>query len=440
MPFSFKGGIHPDDQKALTEHKPIEEIPAPKQVVLPMSMHIGAPCNPLVAVGDTVRVGQRIAESTVPVSAPIHAPISGTVSALEPRLHPNGSMVLSAVIDNDFEDTWIDDLRPVDNFHTIGAEELADIAKDAGLVGLGGAAFPTHIKIKSAIGKVDTLIINGSECEPYITSDNRLMLEQGEELVEGTILLMKALGLREAHIAVESNKREAIEHLRKLIAKKDEVKLNVLRTKYPQGSEKHLIKAVTGREVPPGELPAAVGAINVNVATTIALNRAVKTGKPVTHKVVTVSGSAVANPKNLLVPLGTPIGELVEACGGFLKTPSEVMMGGPMMGIGQFSLDVPVIKGTNAILAFCENENKFDPEQTCIRCGKCVGVCPMNLMPNYMHLYAKRGELDECEKYHITDCIECGCCSYICPARLHLVQSFRTAKQEIAALRKKKGE
>ena len=440
MPFSFKGGIHPDDKKAATERKMIEDIPAPAQVVLPMSMHIGAPCSPLVEGGDTVKVGQRIAESTVPVSAPIHAPISGTVSAIEPRPHPNGEKVLSVVIDNDYEDAVAEGIRPVDKFHTITAEELADIAKDAGLVGLGGAAFPTHIKIKSAIGKVDALIINGSECEPYITSDNRLMLEQGEELVSGTLLLMKALGLPKAHIAVESNKREAIAYLRKLIEKKDEIKLHVLRTKYPQGSEKHLIKAVTGREVPPGQLPAAVGAINVNVATTIALNRAVETGMPVTHKVVTVSGSAIANPKNLRVPLGTPISELIQACGGLKETPHEVMMGGPMMGVGQFSLDVPVIKGTNAILAFCGKENRFDEEQTCIRCGKCVSVCPMNLMPIYINMYARQGRLEECEKYRIMDCIECGCCSYICPGRLHLVQSFRTTKQTIAALKKKKGE
>lgn len=439
MPFSFKGGIHPEDKKALTENKAIEVIPAPAQVILPVSMHIGAPCNPLVAAGDTVKVGQRIAESTAPVSAPVHASVSGTVVAVEPRLHPNGSMVMSVVIENDFQDTPEQELKPVDKFQDLTAEELAEIAKDAGLVGLGGAAFPLHIKIKSAIGKVDTLIINGAECEPYITSDNRMMLEHTDELIEGATIIMKALGLDKVHIAVESNKREAIAKLRRISEQKSHIKLEVLRTKYPQGSEKHLIKAVTGREVPPGGLPADAGAINVNVASVIALYRAVEQGKPLTHKVVTVSGEAVANPKNLLVPLGTPIGELIDACGGLKEEPSEIIMGGPMMGIGQYSVDVPVIKGTNAILALIGKDDVFEEDPVCIRCGKCVTVCPMNLMPIYINMYANKGRLDECEKYRVMDCIECGCCSYTCPGRLHLVQTFRKAKQAIIA-EKKKGQ
>lgn len=439
MPFSFKGGIHPDDKKALTENKAIEEIAAPAQVILPVSMHIGAPTNPLVSVGDTVKVGQRIAESAAAVSSPVHASVSGTVSAIEPRLHPNGSMVLSIVIDNDFQNTPAEELKPVDRFSALGADELAEIAKDAGLVGLGGAAFPLHIKIKSAIGKVDTLIINGAECEPYITSDNRLMLEHTDELIEGATIIMKALGLDKVHIAVESNKREAIARLRRIAEQKSHIKLEVLRTKYPQGSEKHLIKAVTGREVPPGGLPADVGAINVNVASAVALYNAVQSGMPLTHKVVTVSGECVANPKNLRVPLGTPIGELFDACGGLKEEPSEILMGGPMMGIGQYSVDVPVIKGTNAVLALTGKDNIFDDEPTCIRCGKCVSVCPMNLMPIYINMYANKGRLDECERYRVLDCIECGCCSYSCPGRLHLVQAFRKAKQEIIAEKKKKG-
>ncbi len=439
MPFSFKGGIHPEDKKALTENKSIEAIPAPAQVVLPVSMHIGAPCNPLVAAGDTVKVGQRIAESTAPVSAPVHASVSGTVVAVEPRLHPNGSMVMSVVIENDFQDTPVQELKPVDKFQDLTAEELAEIAKDAGLVGLGGAAFPLHIKIKSAIGKVDTFIINGAECEPYITSDNRMMLEHTDELIEGATIIMKALGLDKVHIAVESNKREAIAKLRRISEQKSHIKLEVLRTKYPQGSEKHLIKAVTGREVPPGGLPADAGAININVASVIALYRAVEQGLPLTHKVVTVSGEAVANPKNLLVPLGTPIGELIDACGGLKEEPSEIIMGGPMMGIGQYSVDVPVIKGTNAILALVGKDDVFEEDPVCIRCGKCVTVCPMNLMPIYINMYANKGKLDECEKYRVMDCIECGCCSYTCPGRLHLVQTFRKVKQAIIA-EKKKGQ
>lgn len=437
MPFGFKGGIHPDDKKSFTARKAIEEMSAPKQVVLPMSMHIGAPCNPLVSVGDRVLMGQCIAESTAPVSAPIHASVSGTVVAIEPRPHPNGTKVLSVVIENDFEDEQVE-FKPVDTrFQELTAEQLGDICLNAGIVGLGGAAFPTHIKIKSAIDKVDTLIINGAECEPYITSDNRLILEHGEQLLDGATMLMKALGLHEVHIAIESNKKEAIEHLKKLSVNKEHIKLNVLHTKYPQGSEKHLILAVTGREVPPGQLPSAVGTINVNIATTVAMARSVETGIPLMTKVVTVSGSAVANPKNLLVRIGTPIGELLEYAGGLRETPYKVLMGGPMMGIAQHSLDVPVIKGTNAVLAFCEDEDKGSDDQVCIRCGKCVSVCPMNLEPIFLHMYAKHERYAECEKLNISDCIECGCCSYVCPGRIHLVQSFRTTKGHIA--QKKKG-
>lgn len=437
MPFGFRGGIHPDDKKSFTARRPIEEMPAPKQVVLPMSMHIGAPCNPLVSVGERVLLGQRIAESSAPVSVPVHASVSGTVVAIEPRPHPNGTKVMSIVIENDFEDERVSAESTDTRFADLSAEALSDICKNAGIVGLGGAAFPVHIKISSAISKVDTLIINGAECEPYITSDNRLILEHGEEVLDGATLVMKALGLRELHIGIESNKKEAVLRLRTLASNMRHVKIKVLHTKYPQGSEKHLIKAVTGREVPPGQLPSAVGVINMNIASCVAISRAVKDGTPLTTKVVTVSGSAVANPKNLLVRIGTPISEVLQYAGGLKETPYKVLIGGPMMGVAQHTLDVPVIKGTNAVLAFCEKEDRFSDEQTCIRCGKCVESCPMNLQPIFLHMYAKAGKLDECEKRNLLDCIECGCCSYICPGRIHLVQSFRTAKQELLAQKKK---
>lgn len=437
MPFGFKGGIHPDDKKSFTARRAIEEMPAPKQVILPMSMHIGAPCNPLVSVGDRVLLGQRIAESTAPVSSPIHASVSGTVIAIEPRPHPNGTKVMSIVIENDFEDEKAKTVPTDTRFADLSAEALSEICKNAGVVGLGGAAFPTQIKIKSAADKVDTLIINGAECEPYITSDNRLILEHGEEVLDGATLVMKSLGLKELHIGIESNKKEAVLKLRNLAANMPHIKIDVLHTKYPQGSEKHLIRAVTGREVPPGQLPSAVGVININIATCVAISRAVKDGTPVTTKVVTVSGSAVANPKNLLVRIGTPIGELLQHAGGLRETPYKVIIGGPMMGVAQHTLDVPVIKGTNAVLAFCEKEDRISEEQTCIRCGKCVSSCPMNLEPIFLHMYAKKDRLLDCEKLNLLDCIECGCCSYICPARIHLVQSFRTAKQRLLEQKKK---
>ena len=437
MAFGFKGGIHPDDKKSFTERRTIEEMPAPKQVILPMSMHIGAPCSPLVKVGDRVLLGQKIAEAASPVSAPVHASVSGTVVAVEPRPHPNGTKVMSIVIENDFEDekcltTAYEETR----FADISATALADICYNAGIVGLGGAAFPTKVKIESAVDKVDTLIINGAECEPYITSDNRLMIEHGEEVLDGASLVMRSLGLKTVHIGIESNKKEAVGRIKKYAEGMPHVKIHVLHTKYPQGSEKHLIKAVTGREVPPGQLPSAVGVINTNVATCVAISRAVRYGTPLTTKVVTVSGSAIANPKNLLVRIGTPISEVIECAGGLKEDPYKIIFGGPMMGVAQHTVEVPIIKGTNAVLAFCEKEDKIDEAQTCIHCGKCVGVCPMNLEPLYLNMYAKRNMFEELEKNRLFDCIECGCCSYVCPGRIHLVHTFRTAKARYNEMKK----
>ena len=432
MDFGFNGGIHPEDKKSITAHRPIVEMTPPKQVVLPMSMHIGAPCNPLVSVGDYVLLGQRIAESTEEVSAPIHASISGRVVAIEPRPHPSGEMVMAVVIENDFEDKEAP-TDPVENtqFADISAEALAEICHNAGIVGLGGAAFPTKIKLLSAKGKVDTLIINGAECEPYINSDNRTILEHGEQVLDGATLVMKALGLRKVHIGIESNKKEAVLKLKNLAENMRHVRIHVLHTKYPQGAERQLIRVITGREVPAGKIPSEYGVVNINVATCAAISCAVRSGAPLTKRVVTVAGSAIANPKNLLVRIGCPIGELIDAAGGLLDTPNKVIMGGPMMGIAQSSLDVPVIKGTNAILAFCKNEDKTDKAQICIRCGKCVAACPMNLEPIFLNMYAKKNLTSQLLENNLFDCIECGCCSYVCPGRIQLVETFKDAKAKL---------
>lgn len=438
MLHGFRGGIHPDDRKSLSENRPIEPIAAPDRVILPLSMHIGAPCQPLVKAGDEVKLGQKIADSAAPVSAPVHASVSGKVAAVEPYPHPNGSKMPSIIIENDFADSLHESVRPRGSVESLSGAEITALIRESGIVGLGGATFPSQVKIDSGLGKVDTLIINGAECEPYITSDFRMMMEHTEEIIGGVRALMKVFSLKSAVIAVESNKLPAIARLRAGLSRQDRsIRVATLHTRYPQGAEKQLIRTIAGREVPPGGLPAAVGCAVFNVVTAAAVHRAITSGMPLVKRVVTVSGSAVSNPKNLLVPLGTPLEKLFEAAGGFRESPERVLMGGPMMGVAQPDLSVPVIKATNALLALTGKDCPVSENPTCIRCGKCVSVCPVNLMPVYMYMYARKGNLEELKKLNVTDCIECGCCSYICPGRLYLTQAFRSVKQQLAALAKK---
>ena len=432
MAQSFFGGIHPNDKKAATNKKPIEKLPPPAQVVIPMSLHIGAPCKPVVAVGDHVNMGQLIGEAVAFVSAPIHASVSGTVVAVEPRPHFNGTNVLSVVIENDYQDTLDPSVKPVEDPDSLTPEQLTEIVKKAGIVGLGGATFPTHVKISSGIGKVDTVIVNASECEPYITSDHRILLEYPEEVIGGAKLLAKIFQVDKVHLGIEANKMNAAQLLRqKIEEEKAPVAVEVLHTRYPQGAEKQLCQSITGRQVPPGALPAAIGCAVFNTVTTAAIYRAVYTGMPVTHRVVTVSGSGVNEPKNLECPIGTPICELLDACGGVKKNTFKILMGGPMMGHSQYDMDAPIGKGTNAILAFCEDEERTVEHPACIRCGKCMSVCPMKLQPVFMYQFERSGMLQELEAANVMDCMECGACTYICPGRLHLVQTFRAGKQKI---------
>lgn len=432
----FRGGIHPDDCKSFTRHKPVEALPPPEHLVLPMSMHIGAPCKPTVDLGDKVLLGQVIGTSDSPVSAPIHAPVSGRVAAIEPRPHPNGSRVLSVILENDGLDKPHASVAPYGSVESLTPDELLNIIQMAGIVGLGGAAFPTHAKIRSGLGKVSHIIINGCECEPYITSDHRLMLEAPEEIVGGLKILMKIFNVTRGTVAIEANKRDAVENIRKTLPRRNAgIEVRSLAVRYPQGAEKQLIQAVADKEVPPGAFPAAVGVAVFNVDTAAAIHRAVTTGMPLLRRIVTVSGSAVSNAKNLSVRIGTPLEAVFAATGGFRETPGKVLTGGPMMGVAQFDLSAPVIKSTNALLAFSKSEVASEREQTCIRCSKCVRVCPVNLEPTYLYIYERKDRLDMLEKYNLTDCIECGCCSYICPGRLHLVHSIRTGKQKLAAAR-----
>ena len=435
MKQTFYGGVHPNDRKGATRDQAVKPLSAPpKQVVIAMSMHIGAPCKPIVAKGDQVTVGQKIGE-IAGLGAPIHASVSGTVTAVEPRPYTGGSKVMSVVIDNDFQDTFGSELTPHPDYSSLTPDEIVEIVKEAGITGMGGAGFPSHVKISSGIGKVDTLILNGAECEPYITADHRLMLEQGERVLGGVRILMQAFGLKTATIGVEANKEDAIEHLKALVGGRGDIQVESLRTRYPQGAEKQLIQRIPGREVPPGGLPAHVGCAVFNVGTAAAVYDAVVEGKPLTHRIVTITGGAVKEPCNRLVPLGTSFQYLIDEAKGFSEDPDRVLTGGPMMGIAQFTMDVGVIKGTNAVLCLTKAEAApVAAEEVCLRCGRCVNVCPMHLTPVYMHLYAEKGLWKEAEALNVMDCIECGSCNYICPGRLHLVQSFRVTKLELRNL------
>ncbi len=433
MAQAFFGGIHPNDQKDLTNKKPIETLPPPARVVIPMSLHIGAPCTPCVSVGDEVMVGQKVGDAPAFVSAPVHASISGRVSAVEPRIHFSGVPVMSVVIENDFNETLYWGLSPASDPDSLTPKQLSALIREAGIVGMGGATFPTHVKISSGLGKVDTVIVNASECEPYITSDHRVLMEYPDEVLGGVKLLARIFGVDRVHIAIEQNKANAAGMLKlKIEEEKAPAVVDVLPTRYPQGAEKQLCQSVTGRQVPPGALPAAIGCAVFNVVTTMAIYNAVYHGKPVTHRVVTVSGSGVNEPKNLLCPIGTPIADLLDACGGVKQETFKILMGGPMMGHAQFDMAAPIGKGTNAILAFAAKEERTVEYPACIRCGKCISVCPMHLQPVFLYQYEAAGMLPELEAAHVMDCIECGVCSYICPGRLHLVQAFRAGKQKLS--------
>ena len=440
----FKGGIFPlhdiHGGKSLTSGIPIAKMPAPNIAVYPMSQHIGAPCVPTVKKGDRVLIGQEIGAMRGFVSAPVHASVSGEVIAVEQRLAISGSPVLSVVVKNDHKDEWVSDItaRTQGEVVDLSPEDIRAIVKTSGIVGLGGASFPTHIKISPPPDSpIDTIIVNGAECEPYLTSDHRIMLEMPEKIIGGVKLVMKAVGgVAKAVIAIENNKKDAIKLISGLVKPEHDISVAALAVKYPQGSEKHLISSVTRREVPSGKLPSAVGCIVLNAATAAAIYDAVYSGRPIIDTVMSATGE-VYRPGSFLVRTGTPMQEVVDYCGGFKRAATKVVSGGPMMGISLYDFSVPVVKSTSALLALGDNVAGNAEATQCLRCGRCVDVCPMGLIPSVVNKLSVMQNWEGTDKYSALDCIECGSCSYVCPAKLNITSNIRTAKRAVMSARKR---
>ena len=428
----FFGGIHPKYNKEMSTGVTDFRIVLPKQVVIPMVQHIGAPCAPLVQVGDRVLRGQKIGDGQG-LCVPVHASVSGTVAAIEERPHPSGRKALSVVIDNDFKDEAVPVLIPETDIADMDIDTILHTIREAGIVGMGGAAFPGNVKALSAMGHVDTLIANACECEPYITADDSLLRTDPEHVLQGMQIMRRVLDPERAVLAVEDNKAEAIQKLQTLLPGYPGIELKVLPTRYPQGAEKQLIQSVTGREVAPGQLPVSVGCAVFNVSTYAAIYRAVCLGIPLTQRIVTVSGETVNHPQNFIVRIGTPFHDLIAEAGGLREETERVISGGPMMGFAQNDLSVPVVKATNSILCLPHDRNGAAENPVCLRCGKCVGVCPMRLQPLYMYRYAKCENVAELERLNLLDCMECGSCAFTCPGKLPLVEQFRKGKGLVRA-------
>lgn len=436
---TFKGGVHPGHFKSATEKKPTVPAKPPAMVIIPMAQHIGAPCEPLVAVGDEVKKGQKIGDSKGFVSAPVHSSVSGKVVQIGMCNHVLGRPVQAVFIENDGQETWHEDIKPNPEWQKLTNDELKKIIREAGIVGMGGATFPTHVKLSPPPDKkIDYLLVNAAECEPYLTSDHRAMLERPEDLVVGLQIAMKVVNAPKGYIGIEDNKPDAVEAVKKAAAGIPNIEVHALHTKYPQGAEKQLINVFTGREVPSGGLPADSGCVVQNVGTLIAISDAVRFGKPLIERNVTITGSGINEPKNMLVKVGTPLEEVIEQCGGFRPNIRKMILGGPMMGIAQPGPEnMPVIKGTSGVLCLTDIEVQLHEIRPCIKCAKCVDVCPVSIMPLFIGSSVEQGMYDKAEAYNAMDCIECGCCTYICPAKRPLVQWIRMAKGDIAARRRK---
>jgi electron transport complex protein RnfC len=435
---TFKGGIHPQYRKEYSNSKALEKALDPRVVYIPLQQHIGAPAKPIVEVGDEVKFGQKIGELQGFVSANVHSSVSGKVVAIEQHEIPGGTGQC-IVIENDFKEEVHESIKSKGDLENLTKEEIVEIIKEAGIVGMGGATFPTHVKVSPPPdSKAEVVILNGAECEPYLTADHRLMVEKPEDVVYGLRVLMKALNVSKGYIGIETNKPDAIDAISKVAKNQSNIEVVSLEVKYPQGAEKQLIFACTGKEVPSGGLPIAVGAVVDNVGTAAQIAKSVKTGMPLVERITTVTGSGINEPKNLITKVGTVVSEIIDQCGGLKdNTVGKFIMGGPMMGIAQYTTEIVTNKGSSGILLLNEKEAHIPDVKNCIRCGRCADVCPAFLQPLYISAYALRNEFDSAEKFSAMDCIECGSCSFICPSSRPLLQSIRLAKNEIGAKRRK---
>ena len=435
---TFKGGVHPYDGKDLAKDQPIRRIKPKEILVYPLSQHIGAPASPIVAVGDTVLRGQKIAEAGGFVSAPVFASVSGTVKAIEPRHVATGDLVNSIIIENDGEMKETD-FHGVEDVASLSKEQIIEKVKEAGVVGMGGAGFPTHVKLSpKEPDKIEFIIANCAECEPYLTADYRRMLENPEELIGGMKIVLRLFDHAKGILGVEDNKPDCIQKLKELTKDEERIEVMPLKTKYPQGGERQLIYATTGRAINSKMLPADAGCIVDNVETLVAINRAVKEGKPVMDRIFTVTGDAVANPGNFEYCIGMSYAEILEEAGGFKENPEKMISGGPMMGFAVFSLEIPTTKTSSSLLCFKKDDVSASEVTACINCGRCVSVCPEQIVPSRLAKMSQFHDSESFEKWNGMECIECGSCSYICPAKRPLAQYIKTMKKQILAERRKK--
>ena len=427
----YYGGVHPSERKEFTEHLALKRFPEPEEVVIPLSMHAGAPANPVVQVGDTVKVGQKIGEAAGFISAPVHSSVSGTVVAIEDHGHATRGTCLSVVIKSDGKDTLDESVKPNKSLEELTPDEIVEIVKEAGVVGMGGAGFPTSVKLKPA-KPVDTILLNGCECEPLLTADHRVLLEYADDVIYGLKAIIKAVGAEKGVIVIEDNKPDAIELMKEKTAAIDNIEVVEAKTKYPQGAEKMLIKRVTGRKVPSGGLPADVGCVVSNISTTKAISDAIQKGMPLVERVVTVTGERLKNPGNFIVKIGTNTQDLIDYCGGLVGDDITIKAGGPMMGFVLSDTNVPIMKGSNGIIAV---ETDHTKEQPCIKCGRCMDVCPMELSPLYFAKFADEENWQGMKDKNVMDCIECRCCEYICSSKIPLVTKIKAGKNAVRGMK-----